>query len=100
LCYIEKQLEDEENAEKGIKVDDKKKAAFKDEDAYDSEEERKKQKEKLRLEEEEKRNAPKKVKGSKVDYDKLYAERNKVSDSKQKQIDEIQNNPKLSAAAK
>lgn len=41
----EKQLEDEEQLEKNLnKADeDKKKAAFKDEDAYDSDEERKKQ---------------------------------------------------------
>jgi len=100
----EKQLEDEEELEKNISQADKKKAAFKDEDAVDSDEERKKRAEdQKKAEAAAQADAKKKVKQGQKDYDKMFEERMKANKPSaaalQARIEQIQKSG-LSAEAK
>lgn len=100
----EKQLDDEEELDKNINKADDKKYAFKDEDAYDSDEERKKQAEQKKAAQAAAEAVPKKPKQGQKDYDKMFEERMKANKSSsstaQARMEQIQKQTGLSAEAK
>ncbi len=94
MRVIEKQLEDEEELEKNLNKDDKKKN-FQDEDAIDSDEERKKKEEEKKATQATTAGEGKKKQVNKKDYDKMFEERLKAnrpqgSTAAQARIEEIQ----------
>ena len=105
----EKQLEDEDQLEKQLSKaeEEKRKAAFKDEDAYDSDEERKKKEaEKKAQAATQAANAgdgKKKPKTAGKDYDSMFEKRleaNRPKAATQQRIEDIKSNTQLSEEAK